>query len=512
MSFDKRPVKTIALMMVSVALLSFSCMAQELEKTIKTYKSLPRYTAIEKFYQINGYTYCWIINKYRLQALVNLINNAEEYGLNTKDYQYSFIQSFIKNAALKNANDSTEADVYFTDAAIHFFTELHIGNRPPPLSYEGLKYIPDVSDIPALVKGFTDKDQLHELVELLQPKSTEYTAVAKKLSWFLHVINDSNYKELKIVSNKISNANKPLLLRLYQLGFIDSLNAFISDKDLAKKIKEAQGIFDVLNDGLLRSTTLQALNVPLKKRVTELVYALNYLRWLDQLKQNSFAMILNIPSASFMVYDSGKVVLDSKIVAGKSSTSTPTLSSTITEVILYPYWMVPFKIATKELLPSIKKNIAFLQLGNYQVINKQGRVLDPYSINWHAFSTSYFPYIIRQSTGCDNALGIVKFNFYNPYTVYLHDTPGKTLFSFNKRYFSHGCMRVEKPLELAHLVLGNNRIAIDTLTAKGCVNQQAPITVQVERKLPLIVMYSTVWYDKEGAIKFYDDIYSKLDQ
>jgi len=195
---------------------------------------------------------------------------------------------------------------------------------------------------------------------------------------------------------------------------------------------------------------------------------------------------------------------------GKPATPTPTLTSTITEVILYPYWNVPNKIATREILPSIKRDIGFLNRGNYQVLNSQGKVVDPYKINWHSLSTSYFPYTIRQSTGCDNALGIVKFNFYNPFTVYLHDTPYKGLFSFNKRYFSHGCMRVDNYLELAHFLLGRNRKAIDTLTAKGCLYQQAPKPVPVERDLPIIILYSTVWYNKEGVIKFYDDVYRYL--
>ncbi|HTM92436.1 MAG TPA: L,D-transpeptidase family protein, partial [Flavisolibacter sp.] len=132
-----------------------------------------------------------------------------------------------------------------------------------------------------------------------------------------------------------------------------------------------------------------------------------------------------------------------------------------------------------------------------------------YKIDWKSLSATYFPYHIRQSTGCDNALGIVKFEFYNPFTVYLHDTPNKGLFSFNKRYFSHGCMRVEKPVELAHLLLGRNRIAIDTLTAKGCLNQQAPKPVAVEKELPVMILYSTVWYNKEGEVRFYDDVYGK---
>jgi murein L,D-transpeptidase YcbB/YkuD len=269
-------------------------------------------------------------------------------------------------------------------------------------------------------------------------------------------------------------------------------------------------MFDVYADGRLSSAVLSAFNVSLNRRIKELALFINYMRWMDDVKNRSFLAVLNIPAAYLFVYQDRNIILDSKVITGKPSTPTPTLSSTITEVILYPYWMVPKKIATRELLPRIKRNPGYIDAYNYQVLNSAGRVVNPYSINWYGLSTSYFPYTLRQCTGCDNALGIIKFNFYNPFTVYLHDTPTKELFKLEQRFFSHGCMRVEKPLELARLVLGYNRIAVDTITAKGCLKQQAPLPVRVEKPLPLYVMYSTVWFNRDGEIRFYGDVYGKL--
>ena len=185
-----------------------------------------------------------------------------------------------------------------------------------------------------------------------------------------------------------------------------------------------------------------------------------------------------------------------RMIMGKRSTPTPTLLSKVDQVILYPYWHVPYSIATKELLPAIKRNPGYIDAGNYQVLNKAGKIMDPYSINWHAYSRSYFPFIIRQSTGCDNALGLLKLNFYSPFGVYLHDTPNKSMFMLNKRYFSHGCMRMEKPMDLGHLVLKNNQIAIDTLEQKGCLRNQAPIIVPADVPMPVLV-----WYNPAGSIQ-----------
>ena len=136
--------------------------------------------------------------------------------------------------------------------------------------------------------------------------------------------------------------------------------------------------------------------------------------------------------------------------------------------------------------------------------------MDPYKINWQELSTSNFPYTIRQSTGCDNALGTLKLNFYNPYSVYLHDTPYKSLFLLNKRYLSHGCMRLEKPVELGHLILKNNRIAIDTITEKGCLLRQSPLVIPADEKMPVVVWYNPVDTDATGRVIFYEDIYRKF--
>jgi murein L,D-transpeptidase YcbB/YkuD len=314
---------------------------------------------------------------------------------------------------------------------------------------------------------------------------------------------------VRISSKAADSSNLPLLKKLYQLGITDTLATTVTKNKVQASLRKAQLQFDLVSDGVLGKATLGVLNISLQQRLEELRGALNTLRWLEDIKQTQNALILNIPSANFMLYEKGRMVLSSKVIVGKASTPTPTLASTITEVILYPYWNVPHKIATRELLPRIKRNIGYLQSGNYQVLNKQGKVLNPYQINWHALSPGYFPYLIRQSTGCDNALGIVKFNFYNPFTVYLHDTPTKTLFQSNRRFFSHGCMRVEKPIDLAHFLLGFNRIAIDTMTEQGCLNSQSPIVVKVEDPLPVFILYSTVWYTQEGEIRFYDDVYKR---
>jgi murein L,D-transpeptidase YcbB/YkuD len=343
-----------------------------------------------------------------------------------------------------------------------------------------------------------------------EPKDPGYLAVKRLLNHLQKIIAVENFSDEVVTLSRVNRSNKALLVRLYQLGIVASVAETANDSLLKIKIKEAQRLLGIPDDGVLGSITLGALNKPLAVRITELEYTLNTLRWLSCIKQASQVIVVNIPSATLLLYHHGKVVLESRVIVGKKTTPTPTLCSRIHEVILYPYWHVPHKIATQELLPVIRRNPGFLNANNYQVLNKDGKIMNPAVINWQALNSSYFPYLLRQSTGCDNALGLIKLNFSNPFSVYLHDTPWKSLFRFNRRYFSHGCMRIEKAMELAHYVLKNNTIAIDTLEEKGCLRNQAPVPVPVSESIPVFVLYHTAWIDSAANISFHEDVYRKL--
>lgn len=476
---------------------------------LSRFKGQVRFKEVVAFYEHNHGQAVWLGREKLQQDLLGLIQQARASGLNEADYNNSTLDRWKSENASLQPIDSIEAEYHLTDAALHFFWELKAGNKPPLLGYSGLKF-PDVW--PSLISELHEHlsaGTLHKLFLEVQPQTAAYKSLLQTLNQFQDIVSQPHFEDAKIISSLVDSSNRALCRRLYQLGFADTIPSSASREALLTMVKAAQLQFDLLNDGKLRTTTLEALNIPLAHRIRELQIAVNILRWVEVLKQNSRLLVLNIPAANFFVYEDGRMLLDSRAVVGKRSTPTPTLSSVINEVILYPYWNVPYKIATKELLPLIQKNVAFLKAGNFQVLNKEGRVMNPYQINWHTLNPAYFPYVIRQSTGCDNALGLVKFNFYNPFTVYLHDTPSKFFFSSTRRFYSHGCMRVEKAVELAHLLLGNNHIAIDTLTAKGCLYQQAPIVVKAEKPWPLVVLYSTAWFTKDGAVRFYGDVYNK---
>lgn len=239
--------------------------------------------------------------------------------------------------------------------------------------------------------------------------------------------------------------------------------------------------------------------------------ALNTFRWMYPiLKENETSIVVNIPSATLLLFRYEKPVFESKVIVGKKTTRTPTIASFLTDITIYPYWIVPKSIATKELLPEIKKDIRYLERNNFQVLDKKGRIVNPLTISWDTLTTKNFKYTIRQSTGCDNSLGLIKLNVNNPFNVYLHDTPWKALFESASRFYSHGCVRVEKAKELSHILLKDNSLAVDTLDEKGSLLGRKPTVLKLSSKIPVLILYNTAWFDMKGNVRFYSDIYSKL--
>ena len=468
---------------------------------------------IQQFYDKQNYNPAWL-NKDNLvntNTFLDDLSKSALIGLREKDYEYTLIQTLKNgNNQLKDLKDSLQAEIQITAAALHFYNDIGFGNTTPSLNYKGIAEMPLCFDVPSLLSEYIRNKNLSALKGFLTPGLSEINLLQKNIAWYNKLLGKKDFKEIIIVSDKANSSNNSLVNKLYQFGLIQDTTIILPDSIIIKKVKQAQKQFGLLADGKLRSTTLEAFNVPIYERLQALNFSINYYRWLSCFSQKKSVIVVNIPAAYLKVYNKNKIILEMRVIVGKKSTPTPTLLSTVNEVVLYPYWHVPYSIATKELLPKLKRSASLIDAGNYQVLNRSGKIIEPYSVNWKSLSTKYFPYTIRQSTGCDNALGLLKLNFNSPGGVYLHDTPDKNFFSFNKRFLSHGCMRMENPTALGHLVLKNNRIAIDTLTQKGCLLNQAPIFVRATDAMPVLVWYNPAGVDAAGNVLFFEDVYGKF--
>jgi L,D-transpeptidase YcbB len=253
----------------------------------------------------------------------------------------------------------------------------------------------------------------------------------------------------------------------------------------------------------LKQELRTALSAKEGQKTQQLNRSLNLLRWIKHFRFKEF-IVINPASAVLRYYVADTLALRMKVVVGKEDTPTPAFAGYCDEVILYPYWNVPYSIAVKELLPAIKRNRSYLDSRNLQVINSKGKIVDPASLNWSSFSSRYFPYQLRQSTGCDNALGVIKFNLTDPFSVYMHDTNNKTAFMAGARYFSHGCIRLEKPVELATAFLPGK---INPQFLEACERDQKPVPLKLAAPVPVFVVYMTSEFNETAAVKYYKDVY-----
>ena len=256
---------------------------------------------------------------------------------------------------------------------------------------------------------------------------------------------------------------------------------------------------------LLKSTLKMYIDSADIYKVSQLASSINQYRWIHHNKFNQI-IVVNIPSASLKYFVNDSVMLTMKVVVGRTSNRTPRFAAYTDQLILFPYWNVPYNIAVKEYLPLFKKTPSMVDVLKMQILDSKGSIIPAYKVSWSLYSKDYFPLRMRQSTGCDNALGVLKFNLTSPYDVYMHDTNFKTAFNSNYRFYSHGCIRLEKPFELADFLL---KTPLDRVSCVDPGLKQSPKSIPLENPVPVFVVYMTAEVSGNQVL-FFPDIYKIL--
>ncbi|ADB37450.1 L,D-transpeptidase family protein [Spirosoma linguale] len=233
---------------------------------------------------------------------------------------------------------------------------------------------------------------------------------------------------------------------------------------------------------------------------------LNFYRYINRFDPDQFVLV-NIPAGELNVFDrTGKRLLPMQVISGKPDKMTPCMVTYIQDIVMYPYWNVPQNIALDEMLPRMKRDLSYIYNQNLQILDAKNKEVDPEEIDWESLSETNFPYRVRQASGCENSLGLLKFNLANPLAIYLHDTNSRDLFKSTKDHWrSHGCVRVQKPVELANLILGAKTFDADFMNK--CLIDQKPKTLPT-KKFPVFITYNIADVDAAGKLHFYNDVYS----
>jgi murein L,D-transpeptidase YcbB/YkuD len=279
------------------------------------------------------------------------------------------------------------------------------------------------------------------------------------------------------------------------------------DPVLVAEIEAFQRDHGLNADGAVGQHTLAEINASPRYRLRQVVVNLERVRWMNH-DFGSRYILVNIPDYRATVYESGRPVWTSKVVVGEAKkTRTTEFSEVMSYMVVNPSWHVPSSIAKRDLLPKLRRNPAALSNTNMVLLTPAGTVIDPRLVDWNALGDS-FPFRIRQSPSDGNALGKVKFMFPNDHAIYLHDTPHRELFARDARAFSNGCVRLQDPDGLAHLLL-QGQVSDPTAAFDGWLAAKSEKTVMLKDPIPVNIVYRTVFVDDAGEIRYRDDIYGR---
>jgi murein L,D-transpeptidase YcbB/YkuD len=270
---------------------------------------------------------------------------------------------------------------------------------------------------------------------------------------------------------------------------------------MAAAVAAFQSLRGIVPDSILGPETVEALNVPASARVTQIMLNLERHRWMPD-RSDARAIEVNIPSFELWARENGRTVLHMPVIVGQPSWESPVFSDRMDHLILNPHWNVPESIAADEILPAIAKDPKYLEKHDLEVVAPDGETVVPIrKVNWAEFTDHY---TFRQRPGPRNALGRIKFMFPNQFNVYLHDTPAQPLFEETDRAFSHGCIRVSQPLELAEWVM-NGRWTRRQFAEEIETGEQR--TIALPEPVPVHILYWTAFVDDAGRLQFHQDIY-----
>lgn len=273
-------------------------------------------------------------------------------------------------------------------------------------------------------------------------------------------------------------------------------------------VKAFQARHGLAVDGVVGRETRAALNVPASNRVRQIAANLDRLRSLAVTGERP-VILVNVAAFELTLFNEGRVVMTSPVIVGRLSRKTPIFSSAITQVTVNPFWRVPWRIATQDILPKVKRDPSYLDTKSIRVYQSSGETwkeVPQGSVDWKSIKSNNFPFRLVQDPGPENALGRVKFFLPNDHDIYLHDTPARELFNHGRRMFSSGCIRVDKALELAEYLLREDRDAFGTMAE--ALESGETQHIKLATPVPTHIVYLTAWVDQNRRVQFRDDVYA----
>lgn len=467
---------------------------------------------VAAFYKARDYRALWTRpeDAARRAAFFAALEEAGAHGLPVARYDLAGLRAAF--GAVATERDRAQLDVQMTRAYLAYARDISSGALEPRQVDPGILREINRRNPAALLAGIAGSDPEGFLARLA-PKDAAYNQLMRAKFVLEQAVVHGGWGPAVPMGTTLRPGDQgasvvALRDRLMAMGYLGRTASAVYDGALQAAVQRFQMDNGITADGIAGEGTLTEVNRDPADRLAAVVVAMERLRWMNGMVLGARHVWVNLPDFSVKIVDDGKVSFESVTVVGMNQADrrSPEFSDQMELMVINPSWSVPRSITVKEYLPMLQQNPN--AAGHLRIVDRRGRVVPRDQIDFAAYSAKSFPYSMQQAPSDDNALGLVKFLFPNPYNIYLHDTPSKSLFDREIRAFSHGCIRVGRPFDLAYHLLERQEADPEAFFA-GILKTGAETPVRLKDPVPVHLVYFTAYPDARGHIQYRRDIYGR---
>ena len=466
--------------------------------------------AIAEWYRTTGYDTLWTgsDDAARREALLTALATARDHGLPVARYDRAALVRDLQ--AARTEGDRGRVEVAMTRAYLAWAHDLTSGALTPKEVDAGI--VREINVIaPQVLLSRIAKGDPAAVLAWLEPKSVQYLQLMKAKLGLEAQIAAGGWGETVTAGALVPGDTGPAVIalrdRLVRMDYLAPTAVASYDRSLQAAVAAFQLNHGLTPDGAAGEATVDEINIGPEERLKSVIVAMERERWMH-IDREAKHVWVNLPDFRAKIIEGGKTIFETRVVIGKNvpDQRSPEFSDEMEHMVINPSWGVPRSIIVKEYLPLLQQNPN--AVGHLQVVDGRGRVVSRGSVNFAAYNGRNFPFALRQPPSDGNALGKVKFMFPNPYNIYLHDTPSKSLFDKEVRAYSHGCIRVADPFDLAHELLSwqtdNAEAEFEAALESG-----RETTVKLKQSLPVHLVYFTAYPDTKGRMTYRRDVYGR---
>lgn len=467
--------------------------------------------AISTFYQARAYKPLWTgaEDTARRAAFFQALDHVEDHGLPASRYDAAGLRAAF--AAVRSEHQRAKLEVAVTKTFLTYARDVQTGFLTPSRIDAGIVREVPVRDARAMLDQFADAVPA-DFIATLPPATAEYAALQKaRLDLVTAIANGgwgAQVPASRLEPGDEGGAVVALRDRLVAERYMAPSVTRTFDGDMQRAVQLFQMDNGLTPDGVAGEGTIAELNRTPAERLRAVMVAMERLRWMNGLPLGARHIWVNLPDFTAKVIDDGKVTFETVTVVGMNQKDrrSPEFSDQMEFMVINPTWNVPRSITVKEYLPMLQKNPNAAR--HLRIVDRNGRQIDRTQVDFTQFTERNFPFSMSQAPSDDNALGLVKFMFPNQWNIYLHDTPSKPLFQKEVRAFSHGCIRLGRPFDLAYALLARQSVDPKGLF-QSYLDTGRESVLKLETPVPVHLVYFTAWPNAKGHIEYRRDVYGR---